>query len=136
MARSFGLVGAAELQRTLRDLAKIASPDVLRDAAAEGAKVIKDEAQRIVPVDTGALRESIDVQPLEQSNGAILIGIGSDMPYARRIEYGFVGTDSLGRTYHQSAQPYMRPALDEHGGEAVAEITKALQERLREVGGS
>lgn len=27
--------------------------------------------------------------------------------YARRVEYGFEGTDSLGRTYHQAPKPYM-----------------------------
>lgn len=32
-------------------------------------------------------------------------------PQARRLEYGFVGTDSLGRQYHQPAFPHFRPAL-------------------------
>ena len=32
-------------------------------------------------------------------------------PQTRRLEYGFVGTDSLGRQYHQPAFPHFRPAL-------------------------
>lgn len=135
MARSFGFVGGREVQQALADLAKIASPDVLRDAAAEGAAAIKAGAQQRVPVDTGALRDSIEVVALEQDSGAVLIGIGSPLPYARRIEFGFNGQDSLGRTYHQPAQPYLRPALDEDGAAAVASVAAELKARLSEVGG-
>lgn len=31
------------------------------------------------------------------------------VPYARRVEYGFRGPDSLGRVYKQAPQPYMVP---------------------------
>lgn len=31
--------------------------------------------------------------------------------YARRLELGFVGTDSRGRTYDQAPRPFLRPAL-------------------------
>lgn len=35
-----------------------------------------------------------------------------DVPYAMRIEYGFIGADSLGRVYNQAPRPFMRPAWD------------------------
>lgn len=38
--------------------------------------------------------------------------IGSAVEYARRIELGFVGEDSLGRRYNQPAFPYLRPGLE------------------------
>jgi hypothetical protein len=31
-------------------------------------------------------------------------------PYGPRLEYGFTGTDSLGRNYHQPPFPHWRPA--------------------------
>lgn len=32
-------------------------------------------------------------------------------PQAHRLEYGFIGTDSAGRAYHQPPFPHFRPAL-------------------------
>ena len=39
------------------------------------------------------------------------IYVGSDNPYARRIELGFTGYDSLGRYYDQAPRPYLLPAF-------------------------
>lgn len=39
--------------------------------------------------------------------------VGSSAPQARRLEFGFVGRDSLGRHYDQPPYPHFRPALDE-----------------------
>lgn len=39
--------------------------------------------------------------------------VSTDQPQGRRLEYGFIGTDSLGRNYHQPAFPHVGPALDE-----------------------
>lgn len=62
---------------------------------------------------------------------------GLDPPYARRIEFGFVGTDSLGRHYHQAAQPYMRPAFENKQAEAAQmirdEVTSALDEKMNSI---
>lgn len=37
---------------------------------------------------------------------------GTSAPQGRRLEYGFVGTDALGRHYNQPPYPHARPALD------------------------
>lgn len=66
--------------------------DALREA--------KDMAQRRVPVDTGALRDDISID-LQQDK------IFNTLPYGPRINYGFTGTDSLGRTYDQGGTFYM-----------------------------
>jgi hypothetical protein len=58
-----------------------------RDRALEEAK---EQAKRVVPVDTGALRRSIEIR----GNSVV-----TDKDYAPRINFGFTGTDSLGRTY-------------------------------------
>lgn len=37
--------------------------------------------------------------------------VGTNKPQGRRLEYGFVGMDSLGRHYNQPPYPHFRPAL-------------------------
>lgn len=53
--------GLAELQRSLDQLPAKIEANVLRGALRAGANVIADEARRLVPVNTGQLRESIRV---------------------------------------------------------------------------
>lgn len=56
---------------------------------------------------SGRLKGSIDfAMPAELSTR-----VGSSMPYARRLEFGFVGTDSLGRQYHDPPRPWARPSV-------------------------
>jgi hypothetical protein len=43
--------------------------------------------------------------------GTVTGHVGSNMAYARRLELGFTGRDSLGRIYDQKPRPYMRPGL-------------------------
>lgn len=38
--------------------------------------------------------------------------VGTDRPQAMRLEYGFVGADSLGRVYDQPPYPHFEPAID------------------------
>ena len=54
------------------------------------------------PVLTGNLRASIgSITPLGSYKPGQGITIGTNVEYARRIEYGFVGVDKLGRRYDQ-----------------------------------
>ncbi len=53
--------------------------------------------------------------------------VGTNRPQGRRLEKGFVGTDSLGRTYNQPPYPHFGPALDEEG--------KAFETAVSELGG-
>jgi hypothetical protein len=39
--------------------------------------------------------------------------VGPTIIYARRIELGFKGADSLGRVYDQAPNPYAKPAFEE-----------------------
>lgn len=43
--------------------------------------------------------------------GSSVAEVGSNAPQARRLEMGFVGTDSLGRRYNQPPYPHYAPAL-------------------------
>lgn len=51
---------------------------------------------------------------------------GTNIIYGPRLEFGFVGKDSLGRTYNQPAYPYLRPAFDEEKDACIQEISDAL----------
>lgn len=59
------------------------------------------------------------------------VDVGTDVPYAARIEFGFAGQDSLGRTYSQSPQPYLRPAFDENQAEVFGEIRDVLAHQIK-----
>lgn len=133
-------LGAGYMIRAAQNTLKVAVPDA--------AQVIAEEAKTIVPVDTGRLRDAIHVEP--SSSGAFPQCIdrnekqavvvspayisqneyGFSPPYARRIEFGFMGTDRLGRTYHQAAQPFMRPAFDTKKEEAAQMIKDQMFEAL------
>lgn len=56
---------------------------------------------------TGAFYRSIHVI----GTWAMGFAFGSDEPQAERLEYGFIGRDSMGREYNQPPYPSMRPAL-------------------------
>jgi phage gpG-like protein len=61
-------------------------------------------------VQTGRLRSSI-TWALGRDTRGLFVDVGSNVVYAKRIEEGFHGTDSLGRRYDQPAYPFLRPAL-------------------------
>lgn len=45
--------------------------------------------------------------------GGARITIGTEAPQGRRLEFGFVGTDSLGRSFNQAPRPHVGPAVQE-----------------------
>lgn len=65
---------------------------------------------------TGALASTITYYMAD----SMTLVVGSDAPYAARLEFGFHGSDILGRIYDQMAEPYLTPALEANADEAVA----------------
>jgi hypothetical protein len=61
---------------------------------------------------TGTLGRSIQIDDSKNFGPKPSVRVGTKLVYARRLEYGFAGTDSKGRTIFQAARPYLRPALD------------------------
>jgi hypothetical protein len=53
--------------------------------------------------------------------------VGTDRPQARRLEYGFVGADALGRVYNQPPYVHVRPAVDEIGPQFRDEMKRGLR---------
>jgi len=77
------------------------SVEALRCVTEQGAKV-QAAAQSLVPVDTGFLRDSIEMA-VEGGTTTANAEIGATARYGGFVEYG---------TSTTPAQPYMRPALD------------------------
>lgn len=44
----------------------------------------------------------------------LTVRIGSNVVYAARVEFGFVGADSLGRVYNQPPKSYLRAGVLSH----------------------
>lgn len=82
---------------------------------------------------TGDLARSIAVGEVDVDGALAGVEVGTDVPYARRIEYGFSGADKLGRVYHQEPQPFLRPAVDVHAAEIQREVVEAFWDSLRRV---
>ena len=67
---------------------------------------VEGDSKKKCPVLTGRLRSSITHEVKDRVGK-----VGTNVKYAKRIEFGFQGTDSKGRTYNQSPQSYLYSAL-------------------------
>lgn len=72
-------------------------------------------------VDTGRLRSSITHEVRVEGDGVIGL-VGTNVEYARRLEFGFVGTDKLGRNINQPARPFLRPAVFNNKAEIIRQL--------------
>jgi hypothetical protein len=79
---------------------------------------------------TGNLAGTIVAIP----NGSLEIDIGSNEGYARRLEEGFHGLDSLGRAYSNEPEPYLMPALEDNADEIIQEMQDAVAETWMIIG--
>ena len=113
------LEGFDELKKQLEQLGKDEILTSLHKANTQAADLVTATAQGAAPVASGKLQQSI--HPLFSAKGqkGVLAGVGTDVFYARFIEYGTV------RMY---AQPFLRPALDN----CAARIVELYKEALRE----
>lgn len=123
--------GMEDLMRKLEQM-QINIPLAMEASLVSGAQIVKNSAQDIVAYKTGTLRRSIHVEPAERTATRVVVAVGTDEPYARRIEYGFNGPDRLGRVFHQPARPYLRPAVDKNRATVKAEVIGALKAIVQE----
>jgi hypothetical protein len=115
----------------------------LKAGAIAGAAVFEGRAKENAPVVTGRLRDGIHTETVADTDTQQVLMVtpvvaagnkyGFEPPYARRIELGFIGVDSLGRHYHQPPEPYMRPAFDEGSAEALQALQGGVMDALKEV---
>lgn len=124
-----GLEGMKELNKALKQLPDKLQERAIKNAMADGARAIRDEAKRRAPVDDGDLRDSIVVSRTVQVKGrrqsvkgGVVIGIkGAPRFYAHIAEFG---------TSRQTAQPFLRPAFDAKQEEALKRIGPKLGKEI------
>lgn len=94
----------------------------------EQAEAIASTARSRVPVDTGNLRDSIEVVEDDRpgySGYRVIADARStsgryDVPYAHMVEYGSV--------HNQPARPFLTPALEERRQETLDAVNDKLKE--------
>lgn len=117
--------GAKELESALRSFGSNFATRLGDKALMAGSEPIVEEAKRLVPVRTGALRDSItSVVSRDRELAQRKVKVGFKYPAARRAHFVEFGT------VYQPAQPFLRPALDTQAQPAIDEITRVLQEGL------
>lgn len=99
--------------------------DVNRVFLPSAGVIVTGEAKRLVPVDQGVLRGSLNYEVKSE-----IVEVGTNINYAAHVEYGhktrsligpqkpaaFSITSGIGKV---AAQPYLRPALDNNRNKLV-----------------
>ena len=92
-------------------------------------------AERIQTAASGRPGPNIVTGNLYGSIGIDYAGIGGDwgsatvgtsVPYANRLEFGFYGTDSLGRHYSQPPYPFFGRAVEGSTDEFIGLVQRAI----------
>lgn len=74
---------------------------------------------------TGDYRRSITSAIYVSGDGDQFTGVvGTNKPQGRRLEFGFVGVDALGRHYNQPPYPHFRPAIAERAPEFIKAVKR------------
>ena len=134
------VIGAEDLAAKFRTLADDIKGPALEAATRAAALPVLNQVRITVPeggrtpYKTGTYRRSFAMETAEKTAERCTVVVGTDAPQARRLEYGFVGPDKLGRVYNQAARPHIRPALDENRGAAVDEFRAAIGDIIRRRG--
>jgi hypothetical protein len=81
-------------------------------------------------VQTGRLRASITYRVIAEDVHKLWGEIGSNVVYAKRLEFGFIGVDSLGRRYNQPPYPWLFPALESNREKIVKLLGQGVQEGM------
>jgi len=122
------VLGLKELDNALAKLPKSAGKGALRKALKKAGQPIFDAAKMKVPVDTGALKESLEISTKlsrrqkrgRRKQGAVELFIGAGRPkgsHAHLVEFG---------TSRSSPRPFLRPAWDENKGKILRIFGKEL----------
>jgi HK97 gp10 family phage protein len=138
MAKQVNISGVSEVNELLKQLPDKLSQKAIENSMAAGARVIRNEAQRLVPVESGTLRDSITVarrakvgDAKTRIRGTVYIGIkGAGRFYAHLVEFGHSGAP---------AHPFLRPAVDNKHEAALQvigpKLGKEVEKQARKLSG-
>ena len=118
-AKVFGL---ADLTKALAEIDSESKRNIIPATLREIAKPVQERAKQLVPVLTGKLRDSIRLSTGgPKKSGEARINVITRVPYWGQVEFGNV---------HQSAQPFLRPALIEQATELVNKFGAGYKKRI------
>ncbi|MGD3109493.1 HK97 gp10 family phage protein [Streptomyces sp. YGL11-2] len=123
-----------ELARAL-DRGAVAALAAAETAMRHSAKALVVEVQRNASgrpgprVVTGRYRTSWQSE-VHRAGPVVVAEVGTSAPQGRRLEFGFVGVDSLGRHYNQPPFPHLGPAVQGFGPRLVQDLGRAVVEAL------
>lgn len=128
------VTGDVAIERALAGMGQAVDGPPAELALVAGGLPLLNAWKTGAPVLSGNYRRSLHIGGHSFEGGGSDIGgnsphqiaIGTNIAYGRRLEYGFEGTDSAGRTYHQPPGGYARRALDETRDEVVHETGQAI----------
>lgn len=120
-----GVQGLKELNDALEKLPDKLQKRAVSNAMAAGAREIRNEAKRLVPVEEGTLKENIVVSKTvkikgqrKSLKGSAVVGLRNEARYyGHLIEFGKSNT---------APQPFLRPAFDNANKKALQIIGQKL----------
>jgi hypothetical protein len=144
-----GVEGLDDVLRNLKRFGAGTERAVSQSVVASGL-AIQGQARRDVAWDTGRLRNSIAVAEDEETlalvsdiaapgieapnairPGMLSAVVGTNVQYAKRIEFGFIGVDSMGRYYNQAPRPYLFPALEQERKPFFQRLRRSVDRAMR-----
>jgi HK97 gp10 family phage protein len=136
MTATFKFEGGRELEQSLSELATRATKvNVARRALRRAAEPIREEWERLVPVDQGDLKRSIKVgraikayQRAGNRGKAVTEFVGVDESEDRRLHI-YAEVIEFGNESHP-AQPAGRPAWESKKDEALERIANDMREEI------
>jgi HK97 gp10 family phage protein len=157
MDDTINIRGGKELGQFLQSLPLKIEKNIMRAALRSGARVIANEAKKNVAVQDGDLKRSIRTGSNAKKGRVEAYAKAGDKKawYYRFVEFGTAAHIIKGRNggmlrfmakdgksiqtpqvSHPGAiaKPYMRPALDTKGNDAVIAVTNKIRERLTQEG--
>ena len=124
LAKAFAALADGIKGPALRAATRAAALPVLNQV-----KITEPEGGR-TPYKTGTYRRGWHTEVAESSPERCTVIVGNDQPQGKRLEYGFMGADKLGRVYNQAPRPHIRPALDENKDAVQDEFRAAVADTV------
>ncbi|MCA0314224.1 MAG: HK97 gp10 family phage protein [Candidatus Melainabacteria bacterium] len=152
MKTTFTVEGFKEVGQALKSLGDEFAPAILRKALLDAAVIIRDEAMRRAPVDSGRLSQLIG-RSSGISKGEVfakVAGIELRSKFGKKAMIKAIKKKKIGKgkngivltetaywdrfveygTRFQKAQPYLRPAFDAKAEEFAAHVRDNMQKRI------
>lgn len=90
---------------------------------------LRNRVRKHAPRDTGGYASRIRWRS-QGGAGDYYVVVSSPDVYSYRLEYGFVGVDSLGRNVNQAPRPHFRPAVSEIKPFFIASLRVAAKKAI------